>query len=110
SLRICAGRSRATRESWRRSWASPVCASGESPPGRQPEGERRARPGRGGDVERAAVRLNDRAGDEEPQPGARPRVARVRPAELLEDQLLIGPWDPRSAVAHRDADAPVVGE
>ena len=43
----------------------------------------------GVDLERAAVRLGDRARDEEPQAGAGLRTCGGRAAELLEDEPLI---------------------
>src|SRR2546428_13337886 len=52
------------------------------------------------DVERAAVRLRDRAGDEEAEASA--RTVAARPAEFLEDQLLLLERDPRAPVAHLD--------
>ena len=69
----------------------------------QLEREGRALAGRRADVERAAVRLGDRAGDEEAEAGARLAEADVGPAELLEDQRLLVARDPGAAVLDRDA-------
>ena len=61
-------------------------------------------PGRRGDVERAAVRLGDRARDVEAEPGARLAASRCDAAELLEDQLLVLGRDPVAVVGDVDLD------
>src|SRR5947207_3417337 len=68
---------------------------------RERKREGRALPGRRPDVERPPVRLGDRPGDEEPEPGAGLPAPHIRPAELLEDQLLLLGRDPRPVVLDR---------
>src|SRR3954451_12418639 len=82
----------------RRAWASVLSPDGER------EREGRARLGARAHVERAAMRLCDRAGDEETEPRAGLGCARhVHPAELLEDATLLVAGDARACVTHRDA-------
>src|SRR5439155_24186924 len=75
---------------------------------REPEG--RSAAGRRADRERPAVRLRDRAGDEEAEAGSRLALAsRVQPSELLEDHLLILDRDTGAAVADVHVDEAVLG-
>ena len=60
--------------------------------------------------ERPAVRLGDRARDEEAEAGSRLRLLAAHAAELLEDERVVLARDAGPAVAHLDAQAPVLRE
>src|SRR5207247_9052663 len=74
---------------------------------RQRQRERCTRVGSRQHVERAAVRLGDRARDEEPETRAGLRGAGyLGTPELLEDHALLLVRDARPVVAHGDPDRP----
>src|SRR6266545_6834150 len=79
---------------------------------RQRQREGGAAADRRGDLDRPAVRLGDRARDEEAETRARlrPCAGRLGTAELLEDQPLLLDRHARSAVANLDAKRFVLGE
>ena len=104
------GRPARDREA-RRPAAARAQADARQAPGltdRQTQREDGALAGRRLDVERAAVRLGERAREEEPE--ARPRLRRPgHAAELLEDLDLVLGADPGSRVADVDDHVAVVG-
>src|SRR5919106_2073775 len=74
----------------------------------QPESEGRARAPLGRELERAAVRLGNRARDEEAEPGPRLGLAaEVQAPELLEHEGLLLGWDAGAVVAHAHGDQTV---
>ena len=76
---------------------------------RQRQGERRAVPGVRADLERAAVRLGDRAGDVEAEPRSRLGCGASNAPELLEDEPLVLGGDPAAGVDDLDHGMPVDG-